>query len=155
MKSVPIIPVPVTRAMTNEFSQSIWPFNHIIYKISFQGCRVLICDFHREQAWERWVSKSENGVLPQRGEVLRLLRCVAHADSQDAYDSALASLLSSDAWEHNRKLQEYMEAYWLPKIEVRPLSLTFDWLSYQTLTHHFFRLYLPNVIQIKGIFVDD
>ncbi|XP_065679986.1 uncharacterized protein LOC124806407 isoform X2 [Hydra vulgaris] len=27
----------------------------------FPGCQVHICDFHREQAWERWLSKTANG----------------------------------------------------------------------------------------------
>ena len=28
----------------------------------FPGVFVLICDFHREQAWERWVKKSDHKV---------------------------------------------------------------------------------------------
>ena len=29
------------------------------------SCIRLLCDFHRAQAWERWVSKSANGVSSQ------------------------------------------------------------------------------------------
>jgi len=44
-------------------------------------CRVLVCDFHREQAWERWVKKTENKVGEDRAVVLALLRAVAKAES--------------------------------------------------------------------------
>ena len=27
----------------------------------FLDCQVLICDFHREQAWERWLNATKNG----------------------------------------------------------------------------------------------
>ena len=31
----------------------------------FPSCFRLLCDFHRAQAWQRWVSKSANGVTLQ------------------------------------------------------------------------------------------
>ena len=39
----------------------------------------LLCDFHREQAWERWASKTANGVVAHKEELLALLRRTAHA----------------------------------------------------------------------------
>lgn len=40
----------------------------------------LLCDFHRSQAWERWVSKNVNGVLHQdRDTVLAHLKKLAYA----------------------------------------------------------------------------
>ena len=29
----------------------------------------LLCDFHRSQAWERWVNKNSNGVSPHDREI--------------------------------------------------------------------------------------
>lgn len=43
-------------------------------------CIRLLCDFHRAQAWERWVSKSANDVLPRdRDTVLANLKNLAYA----------------------------------------------------------------------------
>ena len=40
----------------------------------------LLCDFHRSQAWERWVSKNANNVLPHdRDAVLAHLKKIAYA----------------------------------------------------------------------------
>lgn len=40
----------------------------------------LLCDFHRNQAWERWVSKNSNDVLPlDRDVVLAHLKKLAYA----------------------------------------------------------------------------
>ena len=47
-------------------------------------CIRLLCDFHRAQAWERWVNKSVNGVLPEdRDAVLGLLKDLAYATTGD------------------------------------------------------------------------
>ena len=44
------------------------------------SCICLLCDFHRAQAWERWVNKSANGVLPEhRDLVLSHLKDLAYA----------------------------------------------------------------------------
>ena len=40
----------------------------------------LLCDFHRSQAWERWVNKNANVVLPQdRDIILSYLKDLAYA----------------------------------------------------------------------------
>ncbi|CAH3173680.1 unnamed protein product [Porites evermanni] len=44
-----------------------------------------LCDFHREQAWEQWVSKAPNGVSDCKEEVLTHIRRVAHASSSPKY----------------------------------------------------------------------
>ena len=36
----------------------------------FPNCIRLLCDFHRVQAWERWVSKTANGVLSSDKDVV-------------------------------------------------------------------------------------
>lgn len=46
------------------------------------SCIRLLCDFHRAQAWERWVNKSANGVLSQdRDLVLSYLKDLAYAST--------------------------------------------------------------------------
>nr|XP_018672055.1 uncharacterized protein LOC108950555 isoform X1 [Ciona intestinalis] len=61
---------------------------------TFQGCKVLLCDFHREQAWERWVKKSDNGVGDRKKAVLSGLRAVAKAENHAELESALDSLMN-------------------------------------------------------------
>ena len=40
----------------------------------------LLCDFHRSQAWERWVNKNANDVSPEdRDTVLSYLKDLAYA----------------------------------------------------------------------------
>ena len=34
----------------------------------FLSCKVYLCDFHREQAWERWVKDRKHGLSPDEGE---------------------------------------------------------------------------------------
>ncbi|CAH3157919.1 unnamed protein product [Porites lobata] len=44
---------------------------------TFPGCSVYLCDFHREQAWDRWMVKKENDVSDKKEKVLCRLRRVA------------------------------------------------------------------------------
>eukprot|EP00794_Sanderia_malayensis_P012566 gene12566-13853_t len=37
---------------------------------STESCTTVICDFHREQAWERWLRKTSNGCAKVRKEIL-------------------------------------------------------------------------------------
>lgn len=53
---------------------------------------VYLCDFHREQAWERWLKASHNGVGNEKSEVLHLFRCIAHSKTVEEFDIAKASL---------------------------------------------------------------
>lgn len=77
------------------------------------GCQVFLCDFHREQAWERWVTKKENGVCNYKDEVLCLFRRVARAKTQDQYHIAVEQLKSSDIWKNNPKLIQWFGNKWL------------------------------------------
>ena len=46
----------------------------------FPNSTVYLCDFHREQAWERWVKCRKYGLgTDQASELLQLLRACAHA----------------------------------------------------------------------------
>ena len=87
------------------------------------GCKVLLCDFHREQAWERWVTKKENGVCNYKDEVLCRLRRVAGAKTHDRYHTAVEQLKSSDIRKNNPKLIQWFGNKWL-KANKEILSIT-------------------------------
>lgn len=57
--------------------------------------KVHLCDFHREQAWERWVSKTSNEVSHVKNEVLSRLR-IALAETGDMLTKAIQDLKASD-----------------------------------------------------------
>lgn len=58
----------------------------------FQGTTTYICDFHREQAWERWLKKGDNGLTHKKDDVLKLLRTVAKSNTEDGYHKNLSPI---------------------------------------------------------------
>ncbi|XP_065667451.1 uncharacterized protein LOC105850514 [Hydra vulgaris] len=81
----------------------------------FPDCRVFICDFHREQAWDRWLSKTTNGCSDFKGSIISLLRCVARAQTQEEVEAAIELLSLSKFWldyKFNR-FKKYITNYWL------------------------------------------
>ena len=68
---------------------------------SLLECKVLLCDFHREQAWERWVSKTAHGVAAFKEEVLAKLRRIAHASTTTEYETAVNVLKEWHVWKTN------------------------------------------------------
>lgn len=85
---------------------------------TFNSCKVYLCDFHREQAWTRWVNKGEHKVAHVKGEVLARLRRIAKASSFDDYKEALSALYASTVWKSFKTLQTWFSTYWLPHKEV-------------------------------------
>ena len=82
----------------------------------FPGISVMICDFHREQAWERWTKKSQNGLShDQREELLACLRGVAFANSEINLAKALQNLESCPSFSLP-KVSEWLSKTWLPVI---------------------------------------
>ena len=87
----------------------------LLQYVSFTGCTAFICDFHREQAWERWLKKTSNGCILIKDEVLHLLRRIARFGSEGECKQAVDALKKSKIWSNNKykKLVKYLESYWL------------------------------------------
>lgn len=51
---------------------------------TFPQAHIALCDFHREQAWERWCSRRENNI--DKPQVLALLRKIACALTEEDYE---------------------------------------------------------------------
>ena len=89
----------------------------------FPSTKSYICDFHQEQAWERWTKNHKHGLTSEeREKVLDLLRDCAHAPipSQDEklpidhyYLCALQRLKKSCIWKDHIKLREWFNGTWL------------------------------------------
>ena len=104
---------------------------------SFPDTVVYLCDFHREQAWERWVKASKHGLTGDQPDILLdHLRAIAWAPSvsntEDAdltkyhhYDSAVAVLKSTNVWKNNSNVREWLTNNWLNIPEVCLYSMLF------------------------------
>ena len=87
------------------------------------GCKVFICDFHREQAWDRWLKKIANECSEIRLKIIALLRSIARADTVNDCEKAINSLKESTYWLENANFREYISKYWLNIKEVFLLIL--------------------------------
>ncbi len=77
------------------------------------GTTTYICDFHREQAWERWLKKGDNGLKDKKDDVLKLLRTVAKSNTEDEYHKSLSVLQQSKVWLTHNKFQKWFKNTWL------------------------------------------
>lgn len=98
--------------MTDNCSQEIQAIENL-----FLECKVLLCDFHREQAWERWASKTANGVVAHKEELLALLRRTAHASTREEFESAVTVLENFHVWKSNKALRHWFQDTWLAERE--------------------------------------
>ena len=80
----------------------------------FPGILIFLCDFHREQAWSRWVNKKENHVFMFCDEVKCRLRRIANALTVDDCHHSVNEMKS---WErYHGKLASWFEGTWPPEI---------------------------------------
>ena len=97
---------------------------------SFPDTIIYLCDFHREQAWERWVKASKHGLTGDEPEILLdHLRAIAWAPSagkeEDGnlpkyhhYDVAVTVLKSTSLWRNNSNVRQWLINNWLNIPEV-------------------------------------
>ena len=108
-------------------STMVWALlTYVMWLFAFPETMLYLCDFHREQAWERWVSKVTNGVNKVKDEVLSRLRRVAHASSPSKYQDALECLVTSTVWKEHHKLQLWFTNTWLSHYQVMFLNKLFS-----------------------------
>ena len=48
---------------------------HDALEQAFPGIKVFLCDFHREQCWERWVCDTKHGLTKEEGQQLLGYTC--------------------------------------------------------------------------------
>ena len=66
----------------------------------FPSTKVFLCDFHREQAWERWVKDHKHGLTKDEHEQLFcLLRTCANASPSHPQQDQASSNDSQEATE--------------------------------------------------------
>ena len=82
----------------------------------------MLCDFHREQAWERWLTKIANGCSDRQKDILTIIRRVARSRTATEMNEAIKNLKNSEFWKIE-KFQNYMMKYWLPLTEVSKVDM--------------------------------
>lgn len=97
---------------------------HIIWlhvNFNFSDSVVFICDFHREQAWERWLAKKGNGCSDIKQEALAKLQRMARASTDAECKAAEEGLRNWKIWNDpaKSKLVDYIQRYWLSIKKVR------------------------------------
>lgn len=96
---------------------------------AFPSTTVYICDFHREQSWERWTKDHKHGLTDSEGaELLLLLRDCAWAPPfrsneervDSLYNLAVDRLKGSQVWLQHENVQTWLNNYWLsiPKVKM-------------------------------------
>ena len=96
-------------------------------KNAFPKTIVYGCDFHREQAWTRWVQDRKNALDKNEADLLlELLRACAWAqpgpnqsDLDVNYKDAVSELKKSSVWKNNNHVRNWLSVTWLQHPEVR------------------------------------
>ena len=93
---------------------------------AFPGILVYLCDFHREQAWTRWVHDRKHGLSSSDAEaLLSMLRACAWASPGENgeqrdhhYQQHLNTLINSHVWKQNSQVRQWLNGVWLKCPEV-------------------------------------
>ena len=76
-----------------------------------------MCAFHRDQAWNRWLSKSSNGYRSRPNDIKKLLWDIVEAGNEDELKKAIDTLKTSEFYlkPQYRQFKTYMENTWMPE----------------------------------------
>ena len=76
---------------------------------------MLLCNFNREQALERWLSTVANGMRMHKAMVLIFLRRVAESQTEIKFENNIKDFMESEIWQHenSKKLRHWFSKTWL------------------------------------------
>ena len=107
-------------------------FKNIHLKIYFLklilDCNVFICDFHREQAWERWLNAIKNGARMIKSEMLCKFRRIARSRTEKELKIAIDNLRNCEQWKSGyTSMVNWFEKQWMPHIKVSYILVNFTY----------------------------
>ena len=110
----------------------------------FPATTVYLCDFHREQAWDRWAKGHKHGLNQfEAEELLTFLRACAwappadDADPTNAYKLAVNDLKQSSVWNNHDQVREWLTAKWLTsKLVSIFVDGMYNTICMQKITHY-------------------
>ena len=89
---------------------------------------MLLSDFHREQAWDRWLSLVANGMRTVKEVALGCLRRIANSVTLEEYNLHVQEMHKTNFWNDDlgKKFRNWVEKTWLPlhKVKSRLISLS-------------------------------
>ncbi|CAC5422337.1 unnamed protein product [Mytilus coruscus] len=87
------------------------------------GTLVYLCDFHRVQAWNRWLKASCHKISQsQKDPLMQLMKAIADSDSKDQLDENINELKDNPEWKTNDYLEQWFETKYL-KVKERWVKL--------------------------------
>ncbi|XP_065891799.1 uncharacterized protein [Dysidea avara] len=83
-------------------------------RIVFPSCMRFVCDFHRSQAFDRWVNKSCHEVPNQsKKTVINCFKKLAYTSTDKKFEEILLDMQSQPWYTGNKLLQDYLREEWL------------------------------------------
>lgn len=83
----------------------------------FLTIETFLCDFHKEQSWDRWISNKDHGVHIEKKKILEMFRKISHSENKIDFENVLLELKDSDVWKKSLKLQDYLQRTWEPVVK--------------------------------------
>jgi len=82
----------------------------------FSETNVLLCDFHREQAWGRWLNATKNNMRNRKDDAKLMLRNIASSECHEEYLENVEKLKKSNLWvkEDSKQFRNWIDKTWLP-----------------------------------------
>lgn len=82
------------------------------------NCLVYICEFHREQAWIRWLNVKENvPISSHKDDIIKLWRMIANCSDKNGIAELVKSLQEHSIYKENSRASAYFTNTWLPVVE--------------------------------------
>ncbi|KAF5830515.1 hypothetical protein DUNSADRAFT_14400 [Dunaliella salina] len=83
----------------------------------FPDSRILLCDFHRQQLWQRWIASSD---VPRqyKDDLLEKMRLVGYANTVTDFHVAMHNLKACPGWQKSKTIANYWDQHWGNCIEL-------------------------------------
>lgn len=110
-----------------ERSFSIKQTHSIFTETKFSDATVLLCDVHRNRAWDRWTKTKEN-VHDHGKEIMSWFMRLGQASNEKKFYCTLEEFRASIFW--TDRVRNYMEKIWLPQKKVFYIKIFFEMVNW-------------------------
>lgn len=124
-------------------------FDNSVKHFIVSDTELLICDFHREQDWHRFIVKNANGIPKQEQKPIKtLLNRVARSRSVQDFLINKQAMLTSQLFIKRPILLNYITSTWLPEETVKVCLVYQDFLINYISEIYWVLNYLPYAYNI-------
>ncbi|XP_067929247.1 uncharacterized protein [Watersipora subatra] len=110
--------IAVVKSWNQSWQPKSWMVDCCAAEISavsttFPDSTILVCDFHRLQAWNRWLVKGTNNINKDvQKNLKKLLGEVAKSQTEEIYLQNMTELQGSKEWMDHKNVQAYFNQTW-------------------------------------------